>query len=375
MFPRGQDHAGRIVRGAPPALTSVLTFVLVVMLGAGAVSVAAVQEAATDSLPTHPAQLAPLEREGPFPRFTPAELEAAGYPDHKHVFAYPGYRPPRDAAGHTYGIRSLASGTQLLPREGLKVAPGEIRYRRVHLTHDPAVPAAGIMPLVEVLDWGLREVSDLLGRARPDTLHVVNPVDLDAYRERTGHEFHRLYHRDGSLVVVEPAQVLFARSLALHAAFHLATVWEVEGWVGGAHVLPRWLTEGLASYLAEDGAHFLSYLLMYRPQGPVVLPPAEAEAILAGSPHPDRELDKERYRKAGYSAFLMIWELVEHRGGLERLLSFLDRVGAGEDADAASRDFWGHDLADLAADLDPTTRPEPIGEAIEARPVHRPPPR
>jgi hypothetical protein len=358
--------------GAP---VRAFVFAVVLALGSGSASAAVVQEAGADSLPTHPAQLAPLERDGPFPRFTPAELASAGYPDHKHVYGYPGYQPPRDAAGHTYGIRSLASGTRLLPREGLEIAPGEIRYRRVHLSHDPAVPAAGIMPLVEVLDWGLREVSALLGQARPDTLHVINPVDLDDYRERTGYGFHRLYHRDGSRVVVEPAQVLFARGLALHGAFHLATVWEVEARVGGDDVLPRWFTEGLASYVAEDGVHFLSYLRMYRAEGPVVLPPAEAEAILAGPPHPDPEIDKARYRKAGYSAFLMVWELVEHRGGLVRLLSFLDRVGAGEDLDAACRDLWGHDLADLAVDLDPTTRPEPVGEAIDARPVHRPPPR
>ncbi len=43
------------------------------------------------ALPTHPAQLAPMSTDGPFPRFTPDELASAGYPDHKHVFSYPGY--------------------------------------------------------------------------------------------------------------------------------------------------------------------------------------------------------------------------------------------------------------------------------------------
>ncbi|MEZ4387833.1 MAG: hypothetical protein R3D98_09690 [Candidatus Krumholzibacteriia bacterium] len=325
-----------------------------------------------DPLPTHPAQLTPLTATTAFPRFAPEVLASAGYPDHKHVFGYPGYELPVAADGQTYGIHSLARGTLLLPRDGLVVAPGDLRYRHVHLQHAETFTPAGMLPAVEVLDWAEREVTALLGFARPDTLDVVCPADLDLYRERTGFGFHRLYRYDGAVAVLEPPQVLFARGLALHAAFHLMTVWQLDALAGG-RTLPCWFRDGLASYFAEDGVHFLSYLAMYRPKGPVVLPFAETEAILAGPPDPDQETDKRRIRMAGYSAYLMVWELVENRGGLETVRRFLHRVHAGEAPDAVSRDLWGYALHDLAVDLDATRRPEPVGDAVQARQVNRPP--
>lgn len=323
-------------------------------------------------LPEHPAQLPSLSVDDTFPRFTPEELASAGYPDHGHVYGYPGYEPRVADDGTTYGLFTLARGTKLLPREGLVVEPGQVRYRHVHLRHGPGLTSAGVMPVVEVFDWAEREVTDLLGHSRPDTLRLIDTADLDEYRELTGHEFHRLYHRDGSTVTIEPAKVLFARGLALHAAYHAVTLWQLEHLLGGQS-LPHWFTEGLASYLSEDGCHFLSYLLMYRADGPVILPPHAAEATLAGAPDPDPERDKAQYRMAGYSAFLMMWELIEHRGGLRTLREFLHRVRDGEPAGAVSRELWGADLDDLAAELDPTTRPEPVGDAVEARQVHRPP--
>ena len=325
-----------------------------------------------DPLPTHPAQLTPLLEAKSFPRFHPRVLESAGYPDHKHSFGYPGYTPPVADDGQTYGLFSLARGTQLLPREGFLVAPGDLRYRRIHVTFPDTLDEVGQVPLVEILDWAEREVTALLGQARDDTLRVVNPVDLAAYTATTGQGFHRLYWRDGSRAIVEPAQVLFARGLALHAAYHLMTVWQLDHVAGGQR-LPRWFTEGLASYFAEDGVHFLSYLAMYRSLGPVVLSADDTEAVLASPPHADQEIDKRQYRMAGYSAFLMVWELVEHRGGLERLRQFLGRIAAGESADRVSDDLWGHDLAGLAAELDATRRAEPVGDATAARRVNRPP--
>ncbi len=134
-----------------------------------------------------------------------------------------------------------------------------MRYRRVRLEFDTTFEPVGIMPVVEVLDWAQREVADLLGGGRPDTLRVINSTDIPDYLERTGYGFHRLYRRQGSVAIIEPANVLFARGLALHAAFHLMTVWQLDD-LTGTQELPRWFSEGLASYLAEDGTHYLSYL-------------------------------------------------------------------------------------------------------------------
>ncbi len=329
--------------------------------------------AAAATLPRHPAQLAPLTPESVFPRFTAEELAAAGYPDHKHVFAYPGYTPPTDADGQTYGMRSLSRGTAILSRDGLEMLDGVIRYRGVHLRYDPYLEPYEVLPMVEALDWAQRELTTLLAHDPGDTLHVYNTIDLFEFRQRSGYAFHRLYHDDGGTIVIQPLSILFTRGLGAHAAFHMTAGRLVRSLAGGKP-LPRWLVDGLSSYLAEDGCHFLSYLAMYRDQQrPVIMAPDAVEAALGAGPDPDDEVDKYRYRVAGYSAFLMAWELVEHRGGLARVRALLTRIGSGEAVDAVCRELYGLDLAGLTAELDPTRRPEPVGEAHQPRAPHAPP--
>ena len=322
--------------------------------------------------PTHPSELAPLTVDSVFPRFTPEELAAAGYPDHFHVVTYPGYEVLVDEHGETYGPRSLSSGTLLMPREGLVIEPGSIRYRGVHLSHNPEYKPFQIMPMMEVLDQARRDVSALLHYDRPDTLHVVDTNDLDQYRQLTGHAFHRVYSYGNDATIIEPAYILFKRGLGAHAAYHLVTEWLLDGLSGDAE-LPVWLGDGLASYLAEEGTHFLNFLAMYRPNYTVIMDPARAETLLAGAPDPDDELDKRQFRTAGYAAFLMVWELVENRGGLGPVCELFARSGRGEAPDAVCRDLYGVDLAGLAARLDPTRRPEPVGDAVQSRSPQRPP--
>ncbi len=352
------------------------TMLLILTLAGGSLPSGAVAGAAAsaDRLPDHPSQLTPLTAAREFPRCTPEELAAAGYPDPLHAFAWPGYEPPVDASGQTYGPRSLVRGQQVLPREGLEIGPDRIAYRGVVMTFAPGYQDWQMLPMIEMLDWARRDVAMLLGHDRPDTLRVINPDNLDHYRELTGHGFHRLHHWRADAVVIEPGPILLARGLAAHAARELVTRWLVDDLAGG-HALPAWLVRGLAWYLAEDGTHFLNYLFMYRERMPVVLGPTDTEAVLAAAPHPDPETDKVQFRMAGYSAFLMVWELVEHRGGLAPVRAFLQRVGAGEDPDAVSQELWGHGLAELARELDATSRPEPVGAAVDPRTPHRPPAR
>jgi len=323
-------------------------------------------------LPTHPSELAPLTPQSQFPRFTAAELASAGYPDNLHTYAFGPFEAMRDPAGEPYGPFSLVRGRAVLANDEVVSEPGRLFYRGLELHFDPGYQDWQMLPMIEMLDWARRDLSRLLGHDRTDTLRVLNPDNLDEYRARTGYAFHRLYQVQGDTVVVEPVPVLIARGLAPHAAHHLVAVWLLEDLAGG-RPLPAWLVQGLGWYLGQNGTHFLNYLYMYRDQMPVVVAPAVVEAVLTGAPDPDDETDKVRYRTAGYSAFLMAWELVEHRGGLAPVRTFFARVGAGEDPDAVSRELWGADLAGLAAELDPTTRPEPVGTAVSPRTPHRPP--
>ena len=356
MLQGSQEDPGRIVR------SSLAIAIGILLLGT----------AAAGDLPQHPAQLDRLTPTSTFPRFTPDELAAAGYPDHLHVFSYPGFEPFTDAAGETYGPRSLAQGTKILPRDGLEITPGRIVYRGFDLRYGAAYQDCQMLPVVEMFDWARRDLAAILGHDRTDTLRVVSPDDLDAYRDRTGYAYHRLYRIAGDTATIEPGSILLARGLAAHAAHHLVAVRLLDDLADG-RAMPAWLVQGLASYLAEDGTHHLNYLAMYRGRQPVIMDGATADAILAAEPDPDDDTDKIAYRRACYAAFLMAWELVENRGGVQPVRDLFARVGAGEDREAVCRDLYGADLVGLAADLDPTLRPEPVGAAIQPRSPQRPP--
>lgn len=341
-----------------------------------AVAILTTAAAATAAdLPDHPALLAPLTPDAGFPRFTPAELAAAGYPDHKYVFAYPGYEPFVDGEGEPYGPLSLHRPPgPIQPRDGLILADGEIRYRGVRLRHDPAKQTATVIPMVEMLDWARRDLAALLAHEAHDTLLVEDTVDLADYRRRTGYGFHRPYRDQDGRAVLQPAQMLMARGLASYTAFHLVAVRLLEDLAGG-RPLPIWLREGLASYLAEEGNNHLSFVARYRAEHPVVVPPDEVRRVLGGPPLDDDQADALQVRVASHSAFLMAWELVENRGGLKTVRELLVRIGRGEDPDDVCRSLYGTDLAGLAASLDATTRPEPVGDAVQPRSARRAPSR
>jgi len=323
-------------------------------------------------LADHPYQLAPLTRNSRFPRFTAQELAAAGYPDHLHAFLWPRWQPLVTAAGDTFGPGSLCRLREVQPQPGLAVEPGDLRYRNLRLLCNEAYKPCDMLPFIELLDWAGYQLQDLLDIEYDHTLVMVNPDNTQHYRQLAGVGTWRLYTLDGDSCIVQPVPVLSARTLIGHAAFLLMTEWSLRGVFGGD--LPPWLVQGLAEYLAEDGVHLNNYMAQFRREGPVLLPPPLVDHVLGSAPDPDLEADRKHYRQACYSAFLMVWELIEQRGGLETLRRFLGELKEGATPDTACVAAYGFDLAELTAQLDATQRPEPIGTALQARAPHKPPP-
>jgi hypothetical protein len=326
---------------------------------------------AAPPLAQHPSQLATLTPASTFPRFTPAQLVAAGFPDHLHACRQPSWEPLVDASGTTYGPNTLARGAEILPRGDLVIAPGAIGYRGIHLVHEPQFAATVVLPFVELLDWARRDLPPLLGHDRADTLRVRDPGTLEAYTAATGQSFWRLHAwRDGECVI-EPAVTLASRTLDAHAAFAIVAEWLLDDAAGVGNGFPAWFRAGLGSYFAEYGVHLVNYAAEFRAAGlPVVLAAARTDSLLAAPPLADPELDRRLYRTASYSAFLMVWELVEHRGGLTALQRLVRETAAGAAPDDACRVVYGLSWAELAAAVDATTRPEPLGDAVQPRSPH-----
>ena len=114
-------------------------------------------------------------------------------------------------------------------------------------------------------------------------------------------------------------------------------------------------------------------MMQFRAAGPVLFSPPLTDSILDRRPNPDKGKDRELYRRACYSAFLMVWELVENQGGLQPLRDFLDHLAGGMSLDEASSLVYGVNMSHLSAMLDPTGLGEPIGKAIQSRRPHEPP--
>jgi hypothetical protein len=231
--------------------------------------------------------------------------------------------------------------------------------------HNPAYADCDMLPLLELLDWAGRSAEQLLGLTSPDTLTVISPDNISSYRQLTGQDVWRLYALQNDTCIIEPLGTLQARTLDGHAAFMLVFDWLLRENVG--QNLPPWLHRGLVEYLGENGVHLVNYMVQFRQQENLLLAPPLIDAFLAQGPDPDRARDREMYRRACYSSFLMVWRLVEEEGGLQAMRRFLDLVKDGVHAEAAAGMVYGATITELALKLNPAQLEEPIGQATQSR--------
>jgi len=334
-----------------------MTILLAAVLGAGA---ALAQ--------THSSQLPPLTVDSVFPRCSGRELEVAGFPDHLHAHAWHGWEPLVDADGVTFGPGSLCDRKVLLPRDGLVVYPDQKQYGQFVMRHNPGYSDCDMIQYIEMLDWANHVVPELLGLSTPDTLHIMNPDNVAHYKELTGQGVWRFYELEGDRCTMQPWPVLQNRTLEGHAAFALVTDWILQKNLGDT--LPPWLHQGLVEYMSEDGAHLLNYMGEFRAKGDILMSAPLVDALLSSGLNPDEGADRENYRRASYSAFLMVWQLMENEGGLVALQNFLGQVADGADVDEAALRVYGMGLNDLTSFLDPVKNGEPVGSGTSRRSPH-----
>lgn len=321
---------------------------------------------------THCSQLPPLTPTTEFPRCSERQLTAVGFPDHMHAQHWSTWQVLQDAAGVPYGPGSLCErGRTLLANEELVSEPGEAHYRQFVIKYNPEFPPCNAIGFVELVDWANHIVPELLGLATDDTLTMLNPDSSRHYTEQSGQGVWRLYKLDGNTAIIEPFHVLVARTLDGHAAFMLVTDWILQRAL--PRPLPLWLHQGLVEYMGEDGTHLRNYMAQFRAGGPILFSGPLVNGILARGVVADEAADREMYRRACYSAYLMVWQLVENEGGLTALQDFLGRVADGADPDEASLAVYGMELDQLAVLLDPVRNGEPGGKNMAVQAPSREP--
>lgn len=320
---------------------------------------------------THGSELPPLTPDATFPRTTGRQLEVAGYPDHLHAHTWPDWEVLTDADGNTYGPFAHCKHKQVIKEEGLQIHPDQKRIGPWIIRHHPDYSPCDMIQFVELMDWAGHVVPGLLGLEIEGELEILNPDNVKHYQDLTGFGTWRFYDLAGDRCTMQPWPVLQKRTLEAHAAFMLATDWILSRNLGDA--LPPWLHQGIVEYVGDDGAHLLNYMAEFRADGDILMSAPLVDALLSAGLNPDPSADRENYRRACYSAFLLVWNLVENEGGLTALQDFLGSVRDGADVDETARRVYGMDLTDLAAYLDPTVTGEPVGAGTSRRVPHKQP--
>jgi len=320
---------------------------------------------------SHCSQLPQLTPDAEFPRCSEQQLADAGFPDHMHAHQWSNWQVLVDADGNTYGPGSLCDRKTFLGHDDLIMQPGEKRFGQFILLHNPGYGDCDMLAFIELLDWANHAVPELLGLAISDTLTILNPDNTTHYLEQTGYGVWRFYKLGGNEVTIQPYPILLARTLEAHAAFMLITDWILNEALD--QDLPPWLHAGLVEYMGEDGTHLFNYMAEFSSKGPVLFSAPLVNAILSKGVDPDQAADREMFRRASYSAYLMVWQLVEFEGGLTALQDFLAQAASGVDLDEASLTVYGMDLAQLADLVDAVNNGQPAGKAMQRQMPHKQP--
>ncbi|MBT3317298.1 hypothetical protein HN388_04885, partial [bacterium] len=90
----------------------------------------------------HPSQMIDLTDATGFPRFTRAELEQTGFPDHLHKFYWPGY-------DGDLGPGMFCKGQILQVVEGLEIQSDKITFGVTSIEFDPFFKPCQVLPALE----------------------------------------------------------------------------------------------------------------------------------------------------------------------------------------------------------------------------------
>ena len=290
--------------------------------------------------------------------YTPERLQEEGYPDTKKDLSSREWGVLFDDQGVTYGPRSFFVDQQQQDHPHLTVTDEYLESRWVRVYESPCCGPALLGHFLEICDLAVVEVSEHLGMDAVPKLSIFGADDIEHWRRVSGRDFWVTHLTDGPSILVQPVSTLFRRTLAGHVAYAAVAEALLDTKTHGR--IPRWLRDGIASYLADEGFEHLSFMVEFRARDvPVLMTPAEVERHLFPL------VDRQQGRIARYNAFLMVWTLSE-RYGWSKVQGLLDAVAAGEEFEDAVETIYGVDDEEWLALLDPTVN----GEPTRTRPGH-----
>jgi hypothetical protein len=188
---------------------------------------------------------------------------------------------------------------------------------RVTVTHG--------MYVIEELMPARKKFEDFFGQAPRELLVIRFPNELDGYKQLTGREWWYYSEIKGDSMTFVPIYILAKRGISPVAIPHEYYQWAVRKITqNGA---PRWLEEGMASYLSGEGELLLNQMYEFS-QGDVSMSPEKVEDVLQG------EVDRRDSRIAYYRSYRMIQQLIDKHGE-EKVKQAVVLIGQGNTLDQA----------------------------------------
>ena len=186
-----------------------------------------------------------------------------------------------------------------------------------------------------------KRLEKVFGRAPERRAVVICSGNVEVYVWSTGREWWTYSTIKGDTISVQAPIDLYTRGL-----LHVVGPREYYEWavvqLSDGHA-PRWLQEGLASYLAGEAVILEDYRQDFVALGPEAIPPAETERVLAA------EKDRRESRRAAYNAYRMTEEIVKKHGEAD-LAAWVNALAKDADLDATAQAAFGVGYEALLAD-------------------------
>jgi hypothetical protein len=177
-----------------------------------------------------------------------------------------------------------------------------------------------------------KRLAQMFGRVPERRAVIICSGNVEVYTWSTGRDWWTYSTIKGDTISVQAPIDLYTRGLLNVVGPREYYEWAIVQLSG--HQAPRWLQEGLASYLAGEAVILEDMRQDYANLGQVAVPPAETERVLTA------ETDRRESRRAAYNAYRMTEEIVKQHGE-PALAAWVNAMSTTGDLNAASTQAFG----------------------------------